>query len=187
MDAYARLNYESNQSPTELISGEELTFDRFDETEVPCTWSDSRQYGGCGSADRGALRGGGGRGSGFLCQRRAGAADRLHADHGGVERALDALSRPPVLEAGAVILRRLRVSLAVPDRRRLRSHLRTGGRRAGRAADHPNALPARGRVPALVAGDRHVPAFKHRWDTLPQYGVRSSNGTTNSNLPTQTD
>jgi hypothetical protein len=29
--------------------------------------------------------------------------------------------------------------------------------------------------------------YKHAWDSLPQYGVRGSNGTTNSSLPTQTD
>lgn len=46
--AYAKFNYESNQIPATLISGEDLTFDRYDETEVPCTWSDSRAYGGCG-------------------------------------------------------------------------------------------------------------------------------------------
>lgn len=46
--SYAKLNYETNQLPTALISGEELTFDRYDETEIECTWSDSRAYGGCG-------------------------------------------------------------------------------------------------------------------------------------------
>ena len=45
---YAKLNYETNQLPTVLISGEQLTFDRYDETEIECTWSDPRQYGGCG-------------------------------------------------------------------------------------------------------------------------------------------
>ena len=28
----------------------QLTFDRFDETQTPCTWSNSREYGGCGCA-----------------------------------------------------------------------------------------------------------------------------------------
>lgn len=45
---YAKLNCETNQLPAVLISGEQLAFDRYDETEIECTWSDSRQYGGCG-------------------------------------------------------------------------------------------------------------------------------------------
>jgi len=32
-----------------LVFGQ-LTFDRFDETQTPCTWSNSREYGGCGCA-----------------------------------------------------------------------------------------------------------------------------------------
>jgi len=47
---YAKLNQQDNAMPTELISGEALEFDRYDETTTPCPEDVSRIYGGCGCA-----------------------------------------------------------------------------------------------------------------------------------------
>jgi len=47
---YAKLNQQDSTMPTDLISGEELEFDRYDETVTPCPEDVSRLYGGCGCA-----------------------------------------------------------------------------------------------------------------------------------------
>jgi len=47
---YAKLNQQDSTMPTELISGEALEFDRYDETTTPCPDDVSRAYGGCGCA-----------------------------------------------------------------------------------------------------------------------------------------
>ena len=47
---YAKLNQQDNTMPAELISGETLEFDRYDETTTPCPDDVSRAYGGCGCA-----------------------------------------------------------------------------------------------------------------------------------------
>jgi hypothetical protein len=48
LTGYAKIKREENELPEDLISGEELEFDRYDETEIPCLVDDGWEYGGCG-------------------------------------------------------------------------------------------------------------------------------------------
>jgi hypothetical protein len=47
---YAKRHRQENPKPQELVSGETLEFDRYDETTTPCLEDISRAYGGCGCA-----------------------------------------------------------------------------------------------------------------------------------------
>ncbi len=186
--AYAKLNYEANQLPTELISGESLTFDRFDETEVECTWADSRAYGGCG------------------CEPVAvpcvvgedGVADFFASD-----------ALVPLIDYTRTTLGVNGRWAPFADVRDWRRGLSVYGRYEHRWLYRDNAVWDATLAPAVVVpvdqprtGSQLAHAgVAHRWsraantflrvttrvDSQPLFGVRGSNGTTNSSLPTDTN
>ena len=186
--AYAKLNYETNQLPTELISGEQLTFDQFDETEIECTWSDSRAYGGCG------------------CEP---VVVPCVVGEDGVPDFFASDALVPLIDY-------TRTTLGVNGRwspfageRTWRRGLSVYGRYEYRGLYRENAVWDATLAPAVVvpvdqpSTGSHIghAGVAHRWsraadtfvrfttrhDSQPLYGVRSSNGTTNSSLPTHTD
>jgi len=184
---YAKLNYETNQSPLALISGEQLAFDRYDETEIECTWSDPRQYGGCG------------------CEP---VVVPCVVGEDGVPDffASDAL-RPLIdyTRTTAGLNGRWTPFRAEPGWKR---GLAIYGRYEYRLLHRENAVFDGTLEPAVVAAFRqsstdthliHVGAsqrwsraydtfvrYTARYDSQPLYGVRGSNGITNTSLPTDT-
>ncbi len=184
---YAKLNYETNQSPTTLISGEQLTFDRFDESEVECTWWDNRQYAGCG------------------CEPVA------------VPCVIGEDGVPDFFASDALVplIAYTRTTTGVNgrwtpfrDERTWRRGLAFYGRYEYRLLHRENADFDGTLEPAVVAAfeqpttDSHIihvgtsqkwsraydtfVRYTMRYDSQPLYGVRSSNGTTNSSLPIHT-
>ena len=185
---YAKLNYETNQLPTVLISGEQLTFDRFDETEIECTWSDSRGYGGCG------------------CKPQP------------VPCVIGEDGVPDFFASDALVplIDYTRTTMGLNGRwtpfrgeRTWRRGLSVYGRYEYRWLHRENAVYDATLAPAVVTSveqpntDSHIihagvsqmwsraantfVRFTTRYDSQPQYGVRGSNGTTNSSLPVHTD
>jgi len=186
--SYAKLNYETNQLPTALISGEQLTFDRYDETEIECTWSDSREYGGCGCSP---------------------VVVPCVVGEDGVPDFFASDALVPLIDY-------TRTTLGVnsrwtPFRGELtwRRGLAVYGRYEYRWLHRENAISDVTLAPGVIddydqqktasqivhvgvsqrwsrAADTFV-RFTTRHDSRPLFGVRGSNGTTNSSLPTQTD
>lgn len=186
--SYAKLNYETNQLPSVLISGEQLTFDRYDETEIECTWSDSRQYGGCGCAP---------------------VVVPCVVGEDGVPDFFASDALVPLIDY-------TRTTAGVNGRwtpfrgeRTGRRGLALYGRYEYRLLHRENAVFEGTLAPAVVADFEqpdtgshivHVGISKNwsrayetfvrgttRYDSQPLYGVRGSNGTTNSSLPIHTD
>ena len=186
---YAKLNYETNQLPTALISGEQLTFDRFDETEIECTWSDSRQYGGCG------------------CEP---VVVPCVVGEDGVPDFFASDALVPLIDYTRTTTGVNGRWTPFRDERTWRRGLAVYGRYEYRLLHRENAVFDGTLEPAVVAAfdqpthrQPHRPRrrrprhwsraydtfvrFTTRYDSQPLYGVRSSNGTTNSSLPVHTD
>lgn len=185
---YAKLNYETNQSPTALISGEQLTFDRYDETEIECTWSDPRQYGGCG------------------CEP---VIVPCVVGEDGVPDFFASDALVPLIDyvrTTAGVNGRWTPFRGEPTWRR---GLAFYGRYEYRVLHRENAASDVTLEPAVVVNvdqpctDSHLVhigasqrwsraydtfvRYTGRYDDQPLYSIRSSNGTTNSNLPLRTD
>jgi len=185
---YGKLNYETNQLPTVLISGEQLTFDRYDETDIECTWSDSRAYGGCGCAP---------------------VVVPCVVGEDGVPDFFASDALVPLIDY-------TRTTLGVNGRwtpfrgdPTWRRGLAVYGRYEHRWLHRENALSNVTLAPGVVAdydqqktgSDIFHAGVSQRWsraaetfvrfttrhDSQPLFGARSSNGTTNSSLPTHTD
>jgi hypothetical protein len=185
---YAKLNHQDNPMPTELISGETLEFDRFDESVRPCPEKDSHDYGGCG------------------CDPTASSCV-LGADGIADFFASDALVEPVDYS---------RTTIGINGRWRPFRHdcswkrgLRCYGRYEYRLLHRQHAefeaAVARGEtiVSDQTETHRHLMqlGLSQRWsmtldsfvryrtwfESDPLYGIRETNGTTNSSLPTHAD
>ena len=185
---YAKLNRQTNQLPTELISGEQLTFDRYDETEIPCTWWDSREYGGCGCAPVVApcVVGEDGVPDFFASDALVPLIDYTRTTL-GVNGRWTPFRGDTTWRRGLAVYGRYEYRWLYREHAGSEITLAPG---VVEAFDQP--LTGSHIVHAGVSQrwSRSTDTFLRfttRHDSRPLYGIRSSNGVTNSSLPTQTD